>query len=72
MSSPLVAGILSFLVNAARKHDGKPLGFLNPFLYEMWEALFHLGTPLEATWRCSVVRTPVSKLAALGAQGCLV
>ena len=35
-SAPLVGGIATMLVNLARKHDGKPIGFLNPFLYQMF------------------------------------
>jgi tripeptidyl-peptidase-1 len=35
-SSPTVAGVMSFLNAASYKASGKPLGFLNPFLYQMY------------------------------------
>jgi tripeptidyl-peptidase-1 len=35
-SSPTVAGVMSYLNAASYKASGKPLGFLNPFLYQMF------------------------------------
>jgi len=34
-SAPIVAGIMSIVNQVAIKASGKPLGFLNPFLYQM-------------------------------------
>jgi len=38
MSSPIFAGIISFLNTITIAKTGKPLGFLNPFLYQMYAA----------------------------------
>lgn len=37
VSTPLIGAIVTYLVNRAREYDGKPLGFLNPFLYAMYD-----------------------------------
>ena len=43
-STPTVAGIIS-LLNDARFHNNKPsMGFLNPFLYQQYEALYDVTT----------------------------
>jgi subtilase family serine protease len=36
-SAPIVAAVMSVVNQAAIKKSGKPLGFLNPFLYKMWK-----------------------------------
>lgn len=38
-SAALMGSFATYLVNKARSYDGKPLGFLNPFLYQMYEEL---------------------------------
>ena len=32
-----MAGLMSYLVDLSMQTDGKPLGFLNPLLYQMYE-----------------------------------
>ena len=53
-SAPIFAGVVSLLNQASFKKSGKPLGFLNPLLYAMYEAdpnIFHDVT--EGNNRCT-------------------